>query len=562
MKKIAFTLVCSLLILSLDAQFECLGDGGCYDEEITMIADCLNSDAVVGIAGEFIDATKGETVCVPFKSRNFNQILSMQSGVRWNNNILSFSSFKDGALTDIEYNAIHGSVKFVWLGDQATDGLSVDDETTLFELCFDIIGAEDTYSRISLVDLDNVAIEIVQNATNIEVAEACMNPGLVRVNGTAMLSSTFDVTLNEHPIDLNIINVSGVDSDYLIDGKNTISFSAPDFDEYIRNVSSLDIVMGLKMLVTDEPIDPRRAIAIDVDQSGGITVQDLVLMRQLILGQRLDLPHPGYFFLPIDHQFGDDFDIFDFGFYNTYEFDLSDFDGGELQFKAYQFGHINFDFHSDEETEIRSDQSATLYFENRFVQANGIEKVHFSIEASDQLAINGFQIGLDLLEGELIDVRHEYGDNILSSHRINEKQINFLYVNLESRDIIEFDLYVRFDSPGQISKMIRKNNKFDAELVNSDNTISELNLSSKSQLPSDFKIIPNPFNEYTVVQIPDEFVGGNLFLTNVLGSKIYNSRIPDIEFVLTREAIDRSGVYLVTLESGSRTLTKRLVFQE
>ena len=85
-------------------------------------------------------------------------------------------------------------------------------------------------------------------------------------------------------------------------------------DEFLNGVSTFDIVLLNRHILGMTPLDsPYKLIAADVNRSNTITVFDMVLIQQLILGINTDFPNnTSYRFIPADFQFEDPIDPFDF----------------------------------------------------------------------------------------------------------------------------------------------------------------------------------------------------------------------------------------------------------
>ena len=101
--------------------------------------------------------------CVPITTRNFNSIASLQTGLTWDPNIISFTGIEEGALAGITVNSANadqGQLRLLWIIGLGDDPLTVPDDEVLFELCFDAVGSDGAQSVIGFMDLPNFAIEI------------------------------------------------------------------------------------------------------------------------------------------------------------------------------------------------------------------------------------------------------------------------------------------------------------------------------------------------------------------------------------------------------------------
>lgn len=98
-------------------------------------------------------------------------------------------------------------------------------------------------------------------------------------------------------------NENGIYSMSLPDGEHVIR---PErLDNPINGVTTFDIVLTSKHILGAQLFDdPFRIIAADVNQSGTVTVSDLIQMRKLILNVITEFPNsPSWRFIPAGHVF-------------------------------------------------------------------------------------------------------------------------------------------------------------------------------------------------------------------------------------------------------------------
>lgn len=91
-----------------------------------------------------ISGKPGDTVCLPVKVREFRDVLGVGLGLRWNANALQFLEVRTlgyaiGDNTAANYgltNVENGDIKWTWISENFPQGRTLDDDETLFELCF------------------------------------------------------------------------------------------------------------------------------------------------------------------------------------------------------------------------------------------------------------------------------------------------------------------------------------------------------------------------------------------------------------------------------------------
>ena len=139
------------------------GGDGCSDtctdsNDFSIIADCASGRS-------------GETTCVTFTTRNFDNITAFMTGISWNNAVLRYNRIEEKALTGINLNestAANGQLRLLWQAPASQVVLSLDDGAELFDICFDGIGNPGQGSDIvlgPLADL-NFGVEIADGDGN------------------------------------------------------------------------------------------------------------------------------------------------------------------------------------------------------------------------------------------------------------------------------------------------------------------------------------------------------------------------------------------------------------
>lgn len=113
-------------------------------------------DGIINIAN--VLATPNESVCVPVTVRDFNNIAAMQFSLDWDATILAFTGTQNFGLTDLAAssfntdNATTGNVSVAWF-DQAAQGITLQDDVVIFEICFNVLGSTGASSTIVFSDV-------------------------------------------------------------------------------------------------------------------------------------------------------------------------------------------------------------------------------------------------------------------------------------------------------------------------------------------------------------------------------------------------------------------------
>ncbi len=136
----------------------------------------------------------GSLVCVPYTVTNFNDIVSMQYVMNYDNTVLSFNSISNinpsiNGLSSSSFNsATPGTINFSWF-DNTIMGVTVPDGTVIYEVCYDIIGSLGQSSTLSYSGL----IEASQNQNgSTNTVPLTTLPGNVSVVGAPGANFTID----------------------------------------------------------------------------------------------------------------------------------------------------------------------------------------------------------------------------------------------------------------------------------------------------------------------------------------------------------------------------------
>lgn len=110
------------------------------------------------------EVNAGAVVDIDLKVSSFQDILGMQFSVNWDPSILSFVEVGNFGITDVTEGSFglnsvaDGKVGFLWI-DNSTMGLTVDDDTVVFSMKFNAIGAGTSSTELSFGNMPT-AIEV------------------------------------------------------------------------------------------------------------------------------------------------------------------------------------------------------------------------------------------------------------------------------------------------------------------------------------------------------------------------------------------------------------------
>ncbi len=114
----------------------------------------------------------GSNVCLDITTQDFTNIVSMQYSINYDASLLSYTGSQGYNLVNLSASNIAnpsaGNITVSWLSNDLSNGTTVTDGTSIFQICFDLIGPNDCGNPIS-IDFSGtpVAIEISDSQGNL-----------------------------------------------------------------------------------------------------------------------------------------------------------------------------------------------------------------------------------------------------------------------------------------------------------------------------------------------------------------------------------------------------------
>jgi hypothetical protein len=115
--------------------------------------------------------TAGAEVCVDLNVKDFQQVVSMQYTFTWDPSALTFKEIRNLNLKDLAmgnfglHRTAQGMIGISWF-DQDIKGITLEDGTSIYQVCFQATGKPGSKSPISFTS-EPVLIEISNTAGNI-----------------------------------------------------------------------------------------------------------------------------------------------------------------------------------------------------------------------------------------------------------------------------------------------------------------------------------------------------------------------------------------------------------
>lgn len=111
----------------------------------------------ITLYSEDMEASTGDNICLDVYARDFQKILSMQYTMIWREQVLKFVALKNlnlPFLTEQSFGAHRteeGMLTFAWL-DNSLKSVSVADGTSLYQVCFEVVGKPGDSSYFKITD--------------------------------------------------------------------------------------------------------------------------------------------------------------------------------------------------------------------------------------------------------------------------------------------------------------------------------------------------------------------------------------------------------------------------
>ncbi len=139
------------------------------------------------VSATTVSGDVGDNVCIDVSVENFDNILSFQYSVNFDENVLQYDTiFDPEVIDDLNFGvttAGDGNIGVSWFDDNI-EGVTIPDNTVLYQICFDIIGG----SGVSPVSFSGMptSIEVVDGDENEIPFDS--NSGGININGVPTLS--------------------------------------------------------------------------------------------------------------------------------------------------------------------------------------------------------------------------------------------------------------------------------------------------------------------------------------------------------------------------------------
>ena len=368
----------------------------------------------------------------------------------------------------------------------------------------------------------------------------------------------------------------------LLDEAYTID---PYFNEGPKNgISTFDLILVTKHILGVTPLDsPYKMIAADVDNSGSISILDLVLIRKMVLSIISEFPNnKSWRFIDANYEFPQSTDPWYETFPEQVHYDALSDEASAAHFVAIKVGDVNLDAYTggfaSEEADDRSNEAFTIikraktstregYYELHFLsnELNAVQGFQFSLAIDSKKAIPE-QVYYRLLQEEHISTMHLSQDLMTISWNKNNQSIAF------NDTIVLFTLEVSATSAEEALESVSISSRLTKEEAynNQDETLPvELMTLQRHNVASNFELYqnqPNPFRQSTLLPFDlPEAAWAELCIYDHLGRVVWTqaNHFPKgrSQVILDNVGNWPVGIYYYSLRLNGQTIIKKMVKQ-
>lgn len=221
----------------------------------------------VGLVLNDVAGSKGETVCVPLRVYDFENIESIQGSINWDPTVAQFGSIENFGLSGLSSssfgisNVSQGKLSFAWYDETTLNPATLQDGSALFEVCFNVVGEEGESTLIevtsdpTLIELTSMEQTISYNITQGSLIVGESNCDMDVTSPVPYCVGLTTVLLDDGQVELWAIDFNAGSFDNCTasdDLRYTFSNVLPDNDPNFIDISS-------SMIFTQADIPPTGA---------------------------------------------------------------------------------------------------------------------------------------------------------------------------------------------------------------------------------------------------------------------------------------------------------------
>jgi hypothetical protein len=378
--------------------------------------------------------------------------------------------------------------------------------------------------------------------------------------------------------DMNNSMTTAVDGGFTFEAEAGGDYTVTPLNDldHDNGVSTFDLVLISKHILGVTPFDsPYKMIAADVDNSGNITIGDLIQLRRLILSVITEFENntswrfvdAAYNFPvptnPWTEQFPEVVNV------NNLEEDA--LINGD--FIAVKIGDVSGDAQANSLASVEDRTQGTFAFNVADVAVKAGNEYTVEFTGADMATIEGYQLTLQLNGLELVDVVYGVATEENFGFRFVDEGMITMSWNGEATDAdVLFSLVVRANTDAQLSQMMDVSSRYtaaEAYNVGDDKLDVAINFSTGAVVEAGFELMqntPNPFAGETKIgfNLPSDMTA-QIKISDVSGRTLKLVRgeyVKGYNEVILSSGDLPAGVLYYTLETADFTATKKMIIIE
>lgn len=356
-------------------------------------------------------------------------------------------------------------------------------------------------------------------------------------------------------------------------------FSSSRNIDFLNGISTLDIVLIQQHIIGEQVFDnPYKVIAADVDNNQSVSVSDLIILRQLILGAIPNFPNGQESWRFIDKNAGFFNPETPFPFVESININNTS-SLSSINFMGIKIGDVNGSAVADieQDSETRSFEDFTIHTKDVKLVAG--QNVSVTFINTNDLNIHGMQQSLqfDPLAVSIHSV-HSSTLNLNQSHY--RKTADGVHLSWSQQDGVELSegslMYVielEVHKSGHLSDFISVDldqNSLTSEVYDGAFETYQLHIDYINELDEPFKLYqntPNPFEQQSKIgfQLKKSSIA-QLHIYDLSGKLVYE--LSDEfssgfnELTVDKHKLGESGIYYYTLTVNGVSATKKMILLE
>lgn len=406
----------------------------------------------------------------------------------------------------------------------------------------------------------HLVIEDVSNNCPLNIGPDSLGIVYTLKNGSGSPSS--NASLNGNPVQEIYPWLESFAIADMIAGENVLDFSTSVSQNSSGGISTLDVVEAQKLLLEITSDYPLRAVLADVDDSGFLGVNDLVLMRQYILGIITDFPAATNQYFSDSYTFPADFDVFDFTAENfrEYRFEDTEVTQEDLYFNVFRMADINGvttpDSLGTPTATVRS--SKKLRLTDRAVSQGETVMVPLQLEA-EEININALQMSLNFSNLSLKNVINNYTGSQLFYNEVSTNEVRFSFLDDDTHEYFDLTLELEVLADGMLSDMISLSSEYENLVVSYDNHATiDMDFGQSSSVDEVLEVEGNVLNGFMTISLQEDHTS-EIKIFDMAGKMIFSQLPQNNTVTLDRSDFKSSGIYIVNTLSNGKQVSLKIV---